>query len=189
MTMGDGSRDPAPDQEPARTHDPGRKPPNVSFETWVEKQIREAMDRGEFDNLPGSGRPITDLDTPYEELWVKRKLEREGLTTEAALPTPLKLRKEAEQLPETVRELTSESQVRAVVDELNARIKDWLLLPRGPAVIVAPVDADAIVAQWREDQRKTDQTATAQRPSRGKDAQRTRWWHRLLRPVRSSSSR
>ena len=29
-----------------------RKPPGVSFESWVDKQIREAEARGEFAELP-----------------------------------------------------------------------------------------------------------------------------------------
>ena len=39
-----------------------RKPSGVGFGTWVERQIREATARGEFDNLPGAGKPIEDLD-------------------------------------------------------------------------------------------------------------------------------
>jgi DnaJ family protein C protein 28 len=35
------------------------------FEYYVNEQIREAMERGEFDNLPGAGKPL-NLDTdPY----------------------------------------------------------------------------------------------------------------------------
>lgn len=32
-----------------------RKPLGVSFESWIDKQIREATERGEFQNLPGAG--------------------------------------------------------------------------------------------------------------------------------------
>jgi hypothetical protein len=32
-----------------------RKPPGVSFDGWVDKQIREAEQRGEFSELPGFG--------------------------------------------------------------------------------------------------------------------------------------
>jgi hypothetical protein len=71
-----------------------RKPPGIGFQTWVERQIREAMERGEFDNLPGAGKPIPDLDKPHDELWwVKDKLRRERLSY---LPPTLALRKEAE---------------------------------------------------------------------------------------------
>jgi hypothetical protein len=34
----------------------------MPFETWADRQIREAEERGEFDDLPGKGKPIPDLD-------------------------------------------------------------------------------------------------------------------------------
>jgi len=39
----------------------------------AERRISEAMERGEFDNLPGAGRPLADLDEPYDEWWWVRK--------------------------------------------------------------------------------------------------------------------
>ena len=38
-------------------------------ESVVERRIREAMDRGEFDDLPGIGEPLPDAGRPYDELW------------------------------------------------------------------------------------------------------------------------
>ncbi|NNC93793.1 MAG: DUF1992 domain-containing protein [Acidimicrobiia bacterium] len=50
-------------------------------ESVVERQIRLAMERGEFANLPGEGQPIDGLDETYDPLWwVKRWAEREGVT-------------------------------------------------------------------------------------------------------------
>ena len=126
-----------------------RKPPGVSFETWVEKQIREAMDRGEFDDLPGAGKPIPNLHDADELWWVKGKLRREGGSGEAMLPTPLRLRKEVEDLPRTVARLRTEQAVRDLVADLNRRIRDWLLVPLGPQVTLVPVDPDEVVARWR----------------------------------------
>jgi hypothetical protein len=58
-----------------------RKPAGLGWESWIDRQIREATERGEFDGLPGAGEPIPDLDKPFDELWwVKRKLHSEGLT-------------------------------------------------------------------------------------------------------------
>jgi hypothetical protein len=52
--------------------------------SYVERQIREAMERGEFDELPGEGRPIPDLDRPYDPgWWAKKWLRRERLLDEA----------------------------------------------------------------------------------------------------------
>src|SRR5215471_7365332 len=48
---------------------------------WVDAQIRDAMARGEFDNLPGAGKPIEGLDGTYDpEWWVKGLIKRERLT-------------------------------------------------------------------------------------------------------------
>jgi hypothetical protein len=61
------------------------------LESIVERRIREAMERGEFENLPGAGKPIPDLDRPEDELaWVKRWMKREGidLSKELAELTP-----------------------------------------------------------------------------------------------------
>ncbi|WP_030566480.1 DnaJ family domain-containing protein [Streptomyces aureocirculatus] len=59
-----------------------RKPPGVNFESWVDKQIREAEARGDFAALPGRGKPLPHDDgAAYDELWwVKRKLAREGVS-------------------------------------------------------------------------------------------------------------
>jgi hypothetical protein len=135
-----------------------RKPHGVDFETFVERQIRQAMERGEFDNLPGAGKPIPHLDkVGDEQWWITQKMRREGVSTEAALPTPLRLRAEIHKLTETVRPLRTERAVRDVVAELNRRIMDWLRAPiGGPQVTVVPVDADEVVRRWRAGVAKTD---------------------------------
>src|SRR6266508_1009114 len=88
-----------------------RKPPDVPFESWVERQIREAVERGEFDNLPGSGRPLP-VSGDGEDWWLRGYLAREEVPTDALLPASLQLRKEIELLPVTVRDLGTEEEVR-----------------------------------------------------------------------------
>ncbi len=64
-----------------------RKPAGASVETWIDAQIRDAQERGAFENLPGTGKPIPDLDQPYDpNRWIKQKIRAEGLPTEALLP-------------------------------------------------------------------------------------------------------
>lgn len=159
-----------------------RKPARVSFESWVERQIREAQARGEFENLPGLGKPLPGAGKPAEELWwVKQKLREEELTTEALLPTPLRLRKEIERLPEAAASLPTERAVREMVDELNARIGKFLRTPTGPAVPVRPVNADDVVRQWLRDRRELQERRAAARTMHNDvpRASRFRWWHRL----------
>jgi DnaJ homologue, subfamily C, member 28, conserved domain len=45
-----------------------RKPRELSWESWIDRQVREATERGEFEDLPGSGEPIPDLDRPFDEM-------------------------------------------------------------------------------------------------------------------------
>ncbi len=53
-------------------------PTERDFESLVDRQIREAAERGEFDNLRGSGEPIEDLSTVYDpDWWAKRYIGRE----------------------------------------------------------------------------------------------------------------
>ena len=39
----------------------GCKPKGASWEFWVEQQIRVAMERGEFENLPGTSKPLPGM--------------------------------------------------------------------------------------------------------------------------------
>ena len=125
-----------------------RKPPGVSFETWVERQIREATERGEFDNLPGAGKPIPDLDEPHDELWwVKGKLRREHL---AYLPPTIALRKEAEAALEAALQAATEDEVRQIVAAINRKIADGnRKAASGPPLNLTPFDLDRVVQRWR----------------------------------------
>jgi hypothetical protein len=116
----------------------------------IDEQIRMAQERGDFDNLPGKGKPLAGLDEPDDELWwVRRYISREGLSADALLPTSLQLRKETERIDETVRGLASEQAVRDTVAALNRRIADWVRVPEGPAVPLKLVNADETVTRWR----------------------------------------
>src|SRR5256885_8302479 len=149
-----------------------RKPPGIGFESWVDQQIREATERGEFDNLPGAGKPIPGQGEPHDEMWwVKGLVRREGLAAEGMLPTSLRLRKDVEDLPETVRGVPTERAVRDVGAKLNARIEDWLRAPTGPYTRVDQVDEDAVVRQWSQDR----PTRAPAEPPPGKPR---RWWRR-----------
>jgi hypothetical protein len=166
-----------------------RKPPGVNFETWIDRQIREAAERGEFDNLPGAGKPLpTPAGGADDELWwVKGLLHREGLSAELLLPTSLQLRRQVERLPETVHDLPSEQAVREVVGELNRRIVHWLRAPDGPWAPIAPVNADEVVRQWRaagERARAERAAAIAEAAPQADSPARPRWWHRFTRRPR-----
>ncbi|WP_422740356.1 DUF1992 domain-containing protein [Micromonospora sp. WMMD729] len=154
-------------------------------EAWdaaVEAQIRGAVQRGEFDNLPGMGKPIPGRGTPYDEgWWIRSFLEREKLPSDLLLPTPLQLRRRIEQVPDEVRDLPTEPAVRAFVGQLNAQIVAWLRNPDGPRVAVRPVNADEVVERWRAERVRPDATATAAEPATVVAPTRRRWWLRWRR--------
>lgn len=152
--------------------------PLSRYESVVERQIRMAQERGEFDNLPGTGKPLPGRGGPDDELWwVKDYVRREGLSAEALLPTSLQLARAIERLPETVRKLPSEQVVREVVGELNRRIGEHLRAPTGPHVPVRPVDAGTMVEHWRAAWRQpAEATAPAvQPPAEEAQPRRTGW--------------
>ena len=126
-----------------------RKPPGVSFESFVDKQIRDAEARGDFKALPGAGRPLEGDDTTYDELWwIKRKMAREGMSV---LPPTLALRKEAEDALATAAEAPTERVVRKILTEINAKIRDMMFRPPpGPPLGLKPYDVEEAVRQWRE---------------------------------------
>lgn len=51
---------------------------------FVERQIEEAVRRGEFDDLEGQGGPIADLDGDYDPLWWVRSFVQRARAQEAA---------------------------------------------------------------------------------------------------------
>ncbi|GAA2645968.1 DUF1992 domain-containing protein [Streptomyces vastus] len=127
-----------------------RKPPGVSFESWVDKQIREAEARGEFDHLPGAGKPLPGgNDTSYDELWwIKQKMAREGLSV---LPPTLALRKEAEDAVARALDAPSERVVREIITSINVKIREVMFKPPpGPPLGLKPYDVEAVVRDWRE---------------------------------------
>ncbi len=91
---------------------PTEPPPNP-FDP-VEQKIRDARDRGEFDGLPGAGKPFDDLDREYDPgWWAKRFLEKMNAEDAA-----IDLRREIDrELPRL--------KVLASAEELAERVAAW----------------------------------------------------------------
>lgn len=152
-----------------------RKPREISFASWIDRQINEAQERGAFDNLPGAGKPLPRraLDG---DAWLRDYLDREGVSAGDMLPVPLRLRKEAERMPDTLGQLRSEQDVREVVGDLNRRILEWRRIPMGPPVVLRLVDEEAAVTRWRETRPRPAASAPSE-PQPETPAPR-RWWRR-----------
>ena len=121
----------------------------MRYESWVERQVREAIERGEFDNFPGAGRPLPGINgREDQDWWVKSLLEREQLPM--PLPTSLALRREVAELSQTLADVPDEAAVRSIIEDLNRRIRDsHRRRVDGPPVVLKPVDTERAVADWR----------------------------------------
>lgn len=149
-------------------------------ESWVERQIREAQERGDFDNLPGAGRPLEGLDDPDPDWWLKKMMAREGLDMADALPPVLLLRREYATFPDSLVELRTEDSVREVLRDYNARVVDDRRRPvigKQSPVWAPTVDVEAMVERWRT--LRAARTPPAPPSAPATSPRRPRWWRRL----------
>lgn len=125
-----------------------QKPPGMSWESWIEQQIREAREAGLFDNLPGAGKPLASLAEGYDPLWwVKQLVQREQISV---LPPSLEMLRKVESEMAAVWPLGDEAKVRSRILALNREIaKVNARSTEGPPTRLGPLDVEAIVAEWR----------------------------------------
>jgi hypothetical protein len=165
-----------------------RKPKGIDFDTWIDKQIRDAERDGLFDDLPGKGKPIADLDKPRDELWwVRDKLKREGISY---LPPGLQLRKDLQDLRQEVLTMRDEAQVREAVLAFNVRLRHVNSHTlEGPSSNLLPLDVDRELERWREQRLVARADAERQEPQRESLSPparptRRRWWSARRSPGR-----
>jgi hypothetical protein len=150
--------------------------------TWVDLQVQRAMERGDFDDLPGAGKPLKLDETHDPDWWIKKLVERENV---AVLPPSLVLRKEDAELEHTLDKLQSEAEVRRHVTDFNERVvAARYRLPEGPPLVTMPRDVELTLAAWRErrtarlaEQRAKARAALAEQQKTSKEVKR-RWWRR-----------
>jgi hypothetical protein len=131
-----------------------RKPPEKSWQSWVEEQIQQAQADGSFEELEGKGKPIPGIEAPYDPLWwVKKLLEREKLSV---LPPALELRATVDRALQAMWQLTDRQQVRDRVIAINDQIaRANRTTAAGPPTSLSPLDVDTVLAEWRH--RRGDQ--------------------------------
>jgi hypothetical protein len=146
---------------------------------YVETSIQQAIRRGDFDNLPGAGKPLEGLGETHDpDWWIRRKIASEQLT--GLGPPALSLRVEHARMHPQLDALAREEDVREAVADFNRRvIEARRQLLGGPPVVTPTLDVEAEVAGWAE--RRSARTAREDAASarRASDAPRAqRWWRR-----------
>ncbi len=122
-------------------------------ESALDKAIREAAERGEFDNLPGAGKPLPMRNSGDPDWWLKALMEREQISPDLTVS----LRREADDFPGSLLDLPSEEAVRAVLEDYNARVTaDWMRprIGKTSPIVARRVDVDAMLTAWRELRRR-----------------------------------
>jgi hypothetical protein len=90
------------------------------YERIVEQRIKEAMDKGEFDDLPGKGKPIPledDSNVP-EDLRLAYKL----LKNADCLPPELLEKKEIRQMEDMLATIPDEKERYKLIKKINFKI-------------------------------------------------------------------
>ena len=115
---------------------------------WVDLQVQKAIERGDFDDLPGKGKPLPPLDDD-PNWWLKKLIERERIT--GVLPEALQLRKDDAELDDVLDRQGSERVVRDLLEAFNRRVVNARRqLQGGPPVITPTRDIEAEVTAWRK---------------------------------------
>ena len=129
----------------------------------VETAIQQAMRRGDFDNLPGAGKPLPGLSGTHDpDWWIRRKIEREQLT--GLGPPALVLRTEDSELEARLDRLASEGAVREHLETFNRRIVEARRqLQGGPPVITPTRDVEGEIDRWRQRREERIRAADAKR--------------------------
>lgn len=135
------------------------------WEPLIDRMIRESMERGEFDELPGSGQPIDLSENPFEKpevrsvhrllrnagfapAWIE---ERKDIDTEvqqqyAVLQRARKLYSNIQD----VRWVRAVKEFRERVEELNQRIRVYNLKAPATQFHRKIIDIDQLVADLEQ---------------------------------------
>lgn len=171
------------DDDSRRRSDGPRNPPMSPGAARVEGAIDQAIARGDFDDLPGAGKPLRLPSTHDPNWWIKQRLHEGDVDRDALLPPVVLLRREHDRRDETLAELRDEQSVRTYAHDYTERVlADRSSNPM--ARMLAPeLDPDAAVARWRElrvDRARADGRAAvvpAVPTAPATDRQpRRRWW-------------
>jgi len=103
------------------------------FQKIVEKKIKEAMDKGEFDDLPGRGKPIAfedDSNIP-EDLRLAFKV----LKNADCLPPELQLKKEIRQMEDMLEGIPDEKEKYRQIKKINYKIMQLNLMGKNSPLL------------------------------------------------------
>ena len=145
----------------------------------IETSIQQAIRRGEFDDLPGAGKPLKNIDGKHDpDWWIKQKIENEDLT--GLGPPALSLRVENAEIEQRLSAMTREEDVREYLADFNKRIIEARRqLLGGPPVVTPTRDVEAEMHAWRE-RRNTAKPQVTKAQEEHQEPRKRRWFGRWI---------
>ena len=91
-----------------------------SFQKIIEKRIQEAQKRGDFDNLPGKGEPLSIEDDSHipEDLRVAYKI----LKNANCVPPEIQLKKDIRKMEDMLENMSDEKETYRLIKRINFKI-------------------------------------------------------------------
>lgn len=116
---------------------PGGRKPAEKWERVIDRKIREAMEAGDFDNLPGTGKPLEiDFDPAEDPSWwmARRMLKSAGFSHPA-----IESKRAIEQDIAKGRATVTPAEADRWCEAMNRRIRDHNLTWPQAAMHIRPV--------------------------------------------------
>ena len=168
----------------ARRDRSGPRRPAMSPETArIEGAIDQAIARGDFDDLPGAGKPLKLPSRHDPDWWIKQRLEEGDVDRDALLPPVVLLRREYDRRDETLAALSDEQSVREYARDFTERVLADRCANPMARIMCPELDPEEAVARWRElraERARPERPEPDQGPSRSAPGTshepRRRWW-------------
>jgi len=110
----------------------------LGFQKIIEKRIKEAQKRGDFDELPGSGEPLKIEDDSHvpEDLRLAYKI----LKNADCLPPELELKREIRQMEDMLEKIPDEKEKYRQIKRINYKILQLNMMGRGSSPLLAETE-------------------------------------------------
>lgn len=137
----------SPQERPAQSprERPDQPPRMVSA---AERAIEAAMARGDFDDLALAGKPLRLPAHDGPDWWIRERISRGDVDRDALLPPVVLLRREADALDDTLRELRDEDAVRAYAEDYTARVLADRAANPSARLLAPTLDPELAARRW-----------------------------------------
>ena len=145
----------------------------------IESAIEQAARRGDFDDLPGAGKPL-DLPARHDpDWWINQRIASGDIDRQALLPVVVLLRKEFEQRDETLAALPTAQAAREYAEDFTERAHEDRRRNPFQTMIAPAWGPEDAAERWRELRAAapTEEPTMEKPPAPAtEEPPRRRWW-------------